>query len=143
LAFPEGYDTKIGDVATFGLSGGQRQRLAIARAIYGAPKYVVMDEPNANLDEIGEQALVSAIGYLKKLGSTIVVTTHRPRLIASVDYLLVLKGGKQAAFGPAKQVIESIRNLQSVPKPAEPAPQPPAPPAAPPEPTPAAGGASS
>ena len=115
LAFPKGYDTQIGEVASFGLSGGQRQRLAIARAIYGNPKYVVMDEPNANLDDQGELALVSAIAHLKKLGGTIVVTTHRPRLIASVEYLLVLKAGKQVAFGPAKQVIESIRSLQAVP----------------------------
>ena len=115
LAFPKGYDTQIGEVASFGLSGGQRQRLAIARAIYGNPKYVVMDEPNANLDDQGELALVSAIAHLKKLGGTVVVTTHRPRLIASVEFLLVLKGGKQVAFGPAKQVIESIRNLQAVP----------------------------
>ncbi len=114
LAFPKGYDTPIGDVAAFGLSGGQRQRLAIARAIYGNPKYVVMDEPNANLDDQGEAALVAAIAHLKKLGSTIIVTTHRPRLIGSVEFLLVLKGGKQAAFGPAKQVIETIRNLRPV-----------------------------
>lgn len=114
LAFPKGYDTQIGDIAAFGLSGGQRQRLAIARALYGNPKYVVMDEPNANLDDQGEAALVAAIAHLKKLGSTIIVTTHRPRLIASVEFLLVLKGGRQAAFGPAKQVIESIRNLRPV-----------------------------
>lgn len=118
LAFPKGYDTQIGDVAAFGLSGGQRQRLAIARALYGNPKYVVMDEPNANLDDQGEQALVAAIAHLKKLGSTVVVTTHRPRLIGSVEYLLVLKDGKQAAFGPAQKVIEQIRNLQ--PSPARP-----------------------
>jgi ATP-binding cassette, subfamily C, bacterial exporter for protease/lipase len=113
LAFPKGYDTPIGDVAAFGLSGGQRQRLAIARALYGNPKFVVMDEPNANLDDQGEQALVTAIAHLKKLGSTVVVTTHRPRLIGSVEFLLVLKDGKQVAFGPAQKVIEQIRNVQT------------------------------
>lgn len=121
LAFPKGYDTMIGEVTSFGLSGGQRQRLAIARAIYNNPKYVVMDEPNANLDEQGEQALVSAIQHLKKLGSTVIVTTHRPRLIGTVDYILVMRSGRQVTFGPAKQVIDQIRNLQPVPAVAKPA----------------------
>ena len=114
LAFPDGYDTRIGDVNAFGLSGGQRQRLAIARAIYDSPKYVVMDEPNANLDEQGEQALVSAIQSLKNSGSTVLVTTHRPRLIGTVDSILVMRNCKQVMFGPAKQVINKIRNLQPV-----------------------------
>lgn len=113
LGFPKGYDTMLGD-GSFQLSGGQKQRLAIARAIYGSPKYVVMDEPNANLDEVGEQALVKTIQHLKQLGSTIVLTTHRPRLISSVEFILVLKQGKQVVFGPAKDVIDSIRNLQPV-----------------------------
>ena len=113
LGFPKGYDTMLGD-GSFQLSGGQKQRLAIARAIYGSPKYVVMDEPNANLDEVGEQALVKTIQHLKQLGSTIILTTHRPRLISSVEFILVLKQGKQVVFGPAKDVIDSIRNLQPV-----------------------------
>lgn len=113
LAFPQGYETLLGD-AGFNLSGGQRQRLAIARAIYGMPKYVVMDEPNSNLDEVGEAALVKTIEALKANGSTVVITTHRPRLISAVDRMLVLRSGKQIAFGPAQDILEAVRKLQVV-----------------------------
>jgi PrtD family type I secretion system ABC transporter len=117
LAFPNGYDTPLGETA-FALSGGQRQRLAIARAIYGLPKYVVMDEPNSNLDEVGETALLQTIQALKANGSTVVITTHRPRLVGVVDQMLVLKSGKQVAFGPAKDILEAVRKLQVVNTPA-------------------------
>lgn len=113
LAFPEGYDTQLGD-SGFALSGGQRQRLAIARAFYGRPKYVVMDEPNASLDEIGENALMHAIAELKAQGTTFVITTHRPRLISVVDNLLVLRQGRQVGFGPAAEMIAAVRNLKVV-----------------------------
>ena len=113
LSFPQGYDTPLGDTG-FALSGGQRQRLAIARAVYGLPKYVVMDEPNSNLDEVGESALVKTIEALKANGSTVVITTHRPRLISVVDLMLVLKSGKQVAFGPAKDILDAVRKLQVV-----------------------------
>ena len=113
LAFPQGYETRLGD-SGFALSGGQRQRLAIARAIYGMPKYVVMDEPNSNLDEVGEAALVKTIEALKANGSTVVITTHRPRLISAVDRMLVLRSGKQVAFGPAQDILEAVRKLQVV-----------------------------
>ena len=113
LSFPKGYDTILGETQ-FALSGGQRQRLAIARALYGNPKYVVMDEPNANLDEIGESALVQAVAYLKTQGSSIIMTTHRPRLVSVVDKLLVLRNGQQVGFGPAAEMINSVRNLQVV-----------------------------
>jgi PrtD family type I secretion system ABC transporter len=122
LAMPQGYDTKLGDTG-FALSGGQRQRLAIARAVYGMPKYVVMDEPNSNLDEVGEAALVHTIETLKAQGSTVVLTTHRPRLVSVVDRMLVLRAGKQVAFGPAQDILEAVRKLQVVAaKPAEAAP---------------------
>jgi ATP-binding cassette subfamily C exporter for protease/lipase len=113
LAFPNGYDTPLGETG-FALSGGQRQRLAIARAIYGLPKYVVMDEPNSSLDEVGETALLQTIEALKANGSTVVITTHRPRLVGVVDQMLVLKAGKQVAFGPAKDILEAVRKLQVV-----------------------------
>ena len=113
LSFPKGYDTELGETG-FALSGGQRQRLAIARAFYGMPKYIVMDEPNANLDEVGESALVQAVGFLKTQGSAIVMTTHRPRLVSVVDSLLVLRNGQQVGFGPAEDMINAVRNLQVV-----------------------------
>lgn len=114
LTFPKGYDTRLGETG-FALSGGQRQRLAIARAVYGMPKYVVMDEPNSNLDEIGEGALVKTVQALKASGSTVVLTTHRPRLVGVVDKMLVLKAGRQVAFGDAREMLEAVRKLQVVP----------------------------
>jgi ABC-type protease/lipase transport system fused ATPase/permease subunit len=113
LGFPKGYDTLLGETG-FALSGGQRQRLAIARAFYGIPKYIVMDEPNANLDEVGESVLAQAVDYLKKQGCTVIITTHRPRLVGVVDSLLVLRAGRQVGFGPADEMINAVRNLQVV-----------------------------
>ncbi|MDD2728285.1 type I secretion system permease/ATPase [Malikia sp.] len=113
LSFPKGYDTPLGETG-FVLSGGQRQRLAIARAVYGMPKYVVMDEPNSSLDEIGETALVKTVQALKANGTTLVLTTHRPRLIGAVDKMLVLKGGRQVAFGDAREILDAVRKLQVV-----------------------------
>lgn len=114
LAFPEGYDTKLGN-SGFALSGGQRQRLAIARAFYGNPKYVVMDEPNASLDEVGESALMAAIMTMKARGTSFAITTHRPRMMSVVDNLLVLRQGRQVGFGPAAEMIAAVRNLRVVP----------------------------
>jgi len=114
LSFPDGYDTKLGETG-FALSGGQRQRIAIARALYGFPKYLVMDEPNANLDEVGEAILVQAIQFLKSHGATIIITTHRPRLVGAVDRLLVMREGLQVGFGPAEEMLNAVRNLQVVP----------------------------
>ena len=114
LGFPKGYDTPLGETG-FAPSGGQRQRLAIARAIYGMPKYVVMDEPNSNLDELGETALIKCVLALKQNGGTVVITTHRPRLINIVDMMLVLKAGKQVAFGSSRDMLEAVKRLQVVP----------------------------
>ena len=113
LTFPKGYNTQLGETG-FALSGGQRQRLAIARALYDNPKFIVMDEPNANLDEIGESVLAQAVSTLKKMGCSIIITTHRPRLVSVVDKLLVLRAGQQVGFGPADEMINAVRNLQVV-----------------------------
>jgi ABC-type protease/lipase transport system fused ATPase/permease subunit len=113
LGFPKGYDTLLGETG-FAPSGGQRQRLAIARAVYGMPKYVVMDEPNSNLDELGETALIKTVLALKQNGSSVIITTHRPRLINVVDMMLVLKAGKQVAFGSSTDMLEAVRRLQVV-----------------------------
>jgi PrtD family type I secretion system ABC transporter len=111
LGWPKGYDTLLGE-SGFALSGGQRQRLAIARALYGDPVFVVLDEPNANLDEVGEQALIQAMRQLRERGATVIVTTHRPRLIGIVDVMLVLKAGRQVGFGPPQALFESVKRSQ-------------------------------
>ena len=107
LHFPQGYNTPIGVAGGF-LSGGQRQRIALARAVYGHPSLIVLDEPNANLDEAGEAALVRAVESLKKAGCTVVLITHRTSIISSVDRILVLRDGQTAAFGPRDEVIASL-----------------------------------
>ena len=108
LALPNGYETRIGEDGCF-LSGGQRQRVGLARAIYGNPRFVVLDEPNSSLDEAGEQALVQAILSLKAQGTTVVVITHRTNVLVAVDLLLVLKDGLVTAYGPRDQVLEALR----------------------------------
>ena len=106
LSFPDGYNTRISDSgAGFGLTGGQRQKIAIARAFYGLPVFIVMDEANANLDEASELALAKAIYGLTQTGRTIIFSTHRPALIRASTKLLVLNNGKQIAFGPTAEVI--------------------------------------
>lgn len=107
LHFPQGYDTPIGVSGGF-LSGGQRQRIALARAVYGHPSLIVLDEPNASLDDAGELALVKAVESLKKAGCTVILITHRTSIISSVDKILVLRDGLAAAFGPRDEVINSL-----------------------------------
>lgn len=107
LKLPGGYDTVIGDAATV-LSGGQRQRIGLARALFGPPKLVVLDEPNSNLDTDGEAALVAAIRALKAMGSTVVFVTHKPSLLADADRVLVLHAGSVAAFGPRDEVLAKV-----------------------------------
>ncbi|RYF63507.1 MAG: ATP-binding cassette domain-containing protein, partial [Comamonadaceae bacterium] len=107
-ALPEGYDTPVGDEGVM-LSGGQRQRVALARALYGGPAFVVLDEPNASLDEAGNHALVQAIAHTKARGATVVVMTHLPGVLAVADKALVLFGGAQRAFGPRHDVLAALQ----------------------------------
>lgn len=107
LRLPDGYDTKIG--ATGGaLSGGQRQRIGLARAVYGNPRLLVLDEPNSNLDDQGEKELVAAIQRIKSQGCTIVVISHRTMVLHSMDKILVMKEGAPVSFGPKDQVLASL-----------------------------------
>lgn len=108
LALPQGYETRLG-MDGFNLTGGQKQRLAIARAIYGDPVFIVMDEPNASLDEDGENKLCELIVQLKQQGTLMIFSTHRPRLVAVADLALVVHDGGQIAFGPVKDVIASAK----------------------------------
>jgi ATP-binding cassette subfamily C exporter for protease/lipase len=104
LQWPQGYDTRLGEGGA-GLSGGQKQRIALARALYGLPALVVLDEPNANLDEAGERALLAAIDQLKALQRTVVLVTHRANVLSRVDHLLILRNGQLHRFGPAASVL--------------------------------------
>ena len=107
LRLADGYDTRIGEGGAV-LSGGQNQRIALARALYGDPVLVVMDEPNANLDAEGDAALTAAIADLRRREKTVVVMAHRASAIAAVDQLLMLKDGKQLAFGPKEDVLREM-----------------------------------
>ncbi|MBH3214808.1 type I secretion system permease/ATPase [Serratia marcescens] len=111
LHFPAGYDTVLGHAGN-GLSGGQKQRIALARALYDDPVMLVLDEPNANLDEAGELALNQAIMQLRTAGKTIVLISHRPQLIATTTHLLLLDGGSMRAFGPTSKVIAAMQQVQ-------------------------------
>lgn len=108
LRLPEGYDSKIGEGGVV-LSGGQTQRVALARALYGEPALIVLDEPNASLDAEGDAALTKAIAEARKRGKTVIVMAHRPSAIAAVDMLLMLRDGKQEAFGPKEEVIKQLQ----------------------------------
>lgn len=107
LRLADGYDTQIGENGNI-LSGGQRQRIGLARAVYGTPALVVLDEPNSNLDAAGDQALAEAILDLKANQVTVVVMAHRPSAIAAVDKLLMLREGIAEAFGPKEEVLAKV-----------------------------------
>ena len=111
LQLPKGYDTILGDGGN-GLSGGQKQRLGLARAMYGDPAVLVLDEPNSNLDDVGEQALVRAILELRQRKKTIVLITHRTSIISATSKLLLLRDGVAQLFGPTDQVLAHLAQQQ-------------------------------
>ncbi|MEH2603658.1 ABC-type protease/lipase transport system fused ATPase/permease subunit [Bradyrhizobium sp. AZCC 1588] len=115
LSLPAGYQTEIGRDGNK-ISGGQRQRIGLARAFFGDRKLILLDEPNANLDPEGEEALCSAIERAKARGATVVIVTHRPRLLTIADAVLLLRDGAQLAFGPPAEVLR-LPVTSSVPKP--------------------------
>jgi len=114
LGLPQGYETEMGEGGTL-LSAGQRQRIGLARALYGDPFLIVLDEPNANLDLQGDEALTGAIRGVRARGGIVIVVAHRPSALAGVDQILVMEGGRQKAFGPKDTVFrEALKVAPSV-----------------------------
>jgi len=107
LRLPQGYDTEIGDGGQH-LSGGQRQLIGLARAMFGNPRFVVLDEPNSNLDGDAEQALIRGLEALKARGTTVILVSHRPTLVQGVDKVLLLRDGAAEAFGPRAEVLKRL-----------------------------------
>jgi PrtD family type I secretion system ABC transporter len=107
LQLPKGYDTSLG-LMGFGLSAGQAQRVALARALYGEPRLIVLDEPNAFLDQNGETALIAAIARARSRGATVIVIAHRRGVLSAVDRLLVLEDGRPKILGPANEVVARL-----------------------------------
>jgi ATP-binding cassette subfamily C exporter for protease/lipase len=107
-SLPQKYETQIGDDGSF-LSGGERQRVALARAIYGSPKFVVLDEPNASLDEAGDVALLNAITQLRAQGTTVIVITHRLNILGAIEHMLVLVDGQIQRFGTCQEVLAALQ----------------------------------
>ena len=108
---PNGYETNIGDAGAY-LSGGQRQRIGLARAVYGAPRLIVLDEPDSNLDDAGVSALVNAIVTLRSQGTSIIVVTHRPALVRACNKMMLIANGKVEAFGDTADVQNELRTRQ-------------------------------
>ena len=113
---PKGYETEIGDDGSF-LSGGERQRVALARAVYGMPKFVVLDEPNASLDEAGDVALLNAVQLLRAQGTTVIVITHRLNILGAIEHMLVLVDGQIQRFGTCQEVLAALQAPPAVSQP--------------------------
>ncbi|PXW67010.1 ATP-binding cassette subfamily C protein [Methylobacterium sp. B4] len=116
LRLPEGYDTRIGEGGS-GLSAGQRQRIGLARALYREPFLVVLDEPNANLDSEGENALTEAIAGVRRRGGICVVVAHRPSALAALDLILMMADGRAQAFGPKDEILKRVLRPAPAPVP--------------------------
>lgn len=112
MSFPKGYNSPVGRDGAM-LSGGQRQRVGLARALYGRPVFVVLDEPNSSLDEAGDAALANAILALKQLGTTFVIMTHRSSILGVADKMLLMREGAQQAFGPRDEVLAALQKAQA------------------------------
>jgi PrtD family type I secretion system ABC transporter len=106
-SLPEGYNTRVG-LGGHVMSGGQRSRIALARAVYGSPRFVVLDEPNSNLDQAAEQGLLAMVQRLRAQGATVVIVTHKLNILAWCDDVLVLSNGTVQAFGPREQIVNRI-----------------------------------
>lgn len=114
VGLPQGYNTRVGGPAGLNLSGGQRQRIGLARALYGDPFLVVLDEPNSNLDAEGDAALNAAIVSIRQRGGIAVLVTHRPSALASINLVALLRDGSLAAFGPREKVLQAtIQNINA------------------------------
>ncbi len=104
---PQGYDTQLGERG-LALSGGQRQRIALARALYGDPALIVLDEPNANLDEAGDAALIAALRAMRDERRTVFVMTHRANVLAVADSIILLANGTIKAAGPRDSILRAL-----------------------------------
>jgi len=112
LQLVDGYDTVIGSDGV-NLSGGQRQRIGLARAVYGSPRLIVLDEPNSNLDEVGERALGVALQKIKETGATVFIISHRPNILSRLDRVMVLNAGTLSMYGSRDQVIAELAQQQA------------------------------
>ena len=112
MSLPKGYNSPVGRDGAM-LSGGQRQRVGLARALYGRPVFVVLDEPNSSLDEAGDAALANSILALKQLGTTFVIMTHRSSILGVADKMLLMREGAQQAFGPRDEVLAALQKAQA------------------------------